>query len=38
MAIKEAIYTCGFLHMDQQWLDDQLDPIYNSSVLIRDVA
>ena len=24
--------------MDEQWLDDQLEPIYNSSVPTQDVA
>ena len=33
-----AMYSCGPLHMDEQRLDDQLEPIYNSSVLIQDVA
>ena len=31
-------YSCGFLHLDEQRQDDQLEPIYNSSVLILDVA
>ena len=31
-------YSCGPLHMDEQWLDDQLEPTYNSSVPIQDVA
>ena len=25
-------YSCGLLHMDKQRYDDQLEPIYNSSV------
>ena len=29
---------CGSLHMDPQRKDDQLEPIYNSSVPIQDVA
>ena len=32
------MYSCGPLHVDVQWLDDQLEPIYHSSVLIQDVA
>ena len=31
-------YICGPLHMDEQRQDDQLEPTYNSSVLIQDVA
>ena len=27
-----AIYSCGYLDMDEQWSDNQLEPIYNSSV------
>ena len=30
--------SCGPLHMDRQRLADQLEPIYNSSVPIQDVA
>ena len=33
-----AIYSCGPLHMDEQKQDDQLEPIYNSSVPIQDIA
>ena len=33
-----AMYSCGPLHMDEQRQDDQLEPIYNSSVPIKDVA
>ena len=33
-----ATYSCGPHHMDEQWKEDQLEPIYNSSVPIRDVA
>ena len=33
-----AMYSCGPLHTDEQELDDQLESIYNSSVLIQDVA
>ena len=33
-----ATYSCGPLHIDEQRQDDQLEPIYNSSVLIQDVA
>ena len=29
---------CGPLHTDEQALGDQLEPIYNSSVLIQDIA
>ena len=32
------MYSCGPLHMDEQRLDNQLELIYNSSVLIQDVA
>ena len=31
-------YSCGPLHMDEQRQDDQLEPTYNSSVPIQDVA
>ena len=31
-------YSCGPLHMDKQRQDDQLEPIYNSSVPIQYVA
>ena len=31
-------YSCKPLHMNEQKQDDQLEPIYNSSVLIHDVA
>ena len=31
-------YSCGPLHMDKQRQDDQLEPTYNSSVPIQDVA
>ena len=34
----EATYSYGPLHMDEQKRDDQLEPIYNSSVPIQDVA
>ena len=30
--------SCGSLHMDEQRQDDQLEPTYNSSVPIQDVA
>ena len=30
--------SCGSHHMDEQRQDDQLEPIYNSSVPIQDVA
>ena len=33
-----AIYSCGPIHMDEQSQDDQQEPIYNSSILIQDVA
>ena len=33
-----AIYSRGPLHMDEQKQDDQLEPIYNSSVPIQDIA
>ena len=31
-------YSCVPLHMDEQRQDDQLEPIYNSSVPIQDIA
>ena len=31
-------YSCGSLHMDEQRQDDQLEPIYNSSVPTLDVT
>ena len=37
--IYRYIYiSCGPLHMDEQRQDDQLEPIYNSSVPIQDIA
>ena len=35
---SEATYSGGPLHIDKQRQDDQLEPIYKSSVLIQDVA
>ena len=35
---SQATYSCGPLHMDEQRQDDQLEPKYNSSVPIQDVA
>ena len=32
------IYSCGLLHMDKHRQEDSLEPTYNSSVLIQDVA
>ena len=32
------MYSCGPLHMDEQRLDDQLEPIYSSPVPIQNVA
>ena len=32
------MYSHGPLHMDKQRLDNQLEPIYNSSVQIQDIA
>ena len=32
------MYSCGPLHMDKQRQDDQLEPIYNCSVPIQDIA
>ena len=32
------MYHFGSLYMDEQKLDDQLEPIYSSSVSIRDVT
>ena len=34
----QAMYFCWPLHIDEQGLGGQLEPIYNSSVLIQDVA
>ena len=33
-----AAYSCRPLHIDNQRQDDQLEPIYNTSVPIQDVA
>ena len=33
-----AAYSCGSSHIDEQRQDYQLEPIYNSSVPIQDVA
>ena len=35
---NQTKYSCWALHMDKQRQDNQLDPIYNSSVPIQDVA
>ena len=35
---SSATYSCGPLHMDEQRQDDQLEPTYNSSVPIQDIA
>ena len=35
---SEAMYSCGQFHTDEQVLDDQLEPVYVSSVPIQDVA
>ena len=32
------MYSCGPLHMDEQWLDDQLEPKTNNSAPTQDVA
>ena len=32
------MFSCGALHTDEQGLGDQREPIYNSSVLILNVA
>ena len=32
------MYSCGPVHTDEQRLDDQLEPIYGSSVPIEDLA
>ena len=32
-----AIYSCGSLHMDEERLNDILEPIYNISILIQDM-
>ena len=32
------MYSSGPLYMDEQRLGDQLEPIYNSSVPIQDIA
>ena len=34
---SEVTYSFGPLHVDKQRQDDQLEPIYHSSVLIQDV-
>ena len=34
----KVTYSCGSLHMDKQRQNDQLEPTFNSSVLIQDVA
>ena len=34
----KVVYSCGPLHMDEKRQDDQLEPIYNSSVSIQDVS
>ena len=31
-------YSCGPLHMDEQRQDNQLEPTYNSTAPIQDVA
>ena len=33
-----AIYSSGSLHIDEQRLNDQLEPIHNSSVPVQDIA
>ena len=33
-----ATYSCGHHHIGEQRMDDQLEPIYNSSVPIQDIA
>ena len=35
---SQVTYSCGSLHMDEQKQEDQLEPIYNGSVPIQDVA
>ena len=35
---SSVAYSSGTLHMEEQKQDDQLEPIYNSSVPIKDVA
>ena len=35
---SKARYSCGPLHMDEQRQDDQLEPIYNCSVPMQDIA
>ena len=37
-ANQKAIYSRGPLHVDEQRQDNQLEPIYNSSVPIQDIA
>ena len=32
------MYSCGPFHMAEQRQDDQLEPTYNSSMPIRDIA
>ena len=38
VGMNSLTYSCGPLHMDEQRQDDQLEPTYNSSVLIQDVT
>ena len=35
---SQGKYSSGSLHMDKQRQDNQLEPIYNSSVRIQDIA
>ena len=35
---SKAMYSCGPLHKEEQKQDEQLEPIFNSSVPIQDVA
>ena len=35
---SQVTYSCGPPHMDEQRQNDQLEPTYNSSVPIQDVA
>ena len=35
---SKVTYSSGPLHMDEQRHDDHLEPTYNSSVTIQDVA
>ena len=35
---SKVMYSCGPLHMDEQWKDVQLETTYGNSMPIRDIA